>query len=421
MHKILHVLSGRGQAKVILSLLCLLLAVNAFATDYYVAPDGNDTHNTGRSLDSPYATIQKASNMAVAGDVVHVRAGVYREMVDLKANGVTFQPYNGEAVTINGTDLLRTWTLTAGSTYQTTMDWNMEARWGTNQVFADGKMIELARWPDQTATDIIMPTNAKADGVTASGNLFTITDTDFNEPSERWVGAQIWVNLARLDLDGMGWTGTVVATQGNTITVDFRSPPRLGYQAWSVGEGTEYFLFNPTLDGVNATGGVDAVLSPGEWWKNGDTLYVKTRNEGAPSASGTGSNVIEAKRRYFAFWGSTTRSGYTIKDFQLFACAITTDKNATYNRGIVEAAHDITLSGLNVQYPSHQTNMSGNWQDQHYAWSGMVVSGRNNTIRDCVIRYSATSALSIQGFGIKVLNNQIQDANYMCSNAGALK
>jgi len=132
------------------------------------------------------------------------------------------------------------------------------------------------------------------------------------------------------------------------------------------------------------------------------------------------SNVIEAKKRHFAFWGSTTRSGYTIKDFRLFACAITTDKDATYNRGIVEAAHDITLSGLNVEYPSHQTDMSGNWQDQHYTWSGMVVSGRNNTIRNCVIRYSATSALSVQGFGVKVLNNQIQDANYMVSNSGAM-
>jgi len=214
------------------------------------------------------------------------------------------------------------------------MDWNVEARWGTNQLFADGKMIELARWPDQTATDIIMPTNAKADAVTASGNNFIITDAAFNEPAGRWVGAQVWVNLARLDLDGQGWTGTVVANSGNTITVNFGGPPRLGYQAWSVGEGTEYFLFNPTPAAVNATGGVDAMLGAGEWWKNGNTLYVKTRNGAAPSANGMGSNVIEAKKRHFAFWGSTTRSGYTIKDFRLFACAITTDKDATYNRGI---------------------------------------------------------------------------------------
>ena len=410
----------KSLAKALLLLLCSLLTVDAFAVDYYVALTGSNSNN-GRSVAAPFATLQKAADGAQAGDVVHVRAGVYREMVDLKADGVTYQPYNGEAVTINGADLMLAWTRTAGTTYQTTMDWDVEAKWGTNQVFADGKMIELARWPDQTSNDIVMPTNAKADGVTASGNNFIITDAAFNEPAGRWVGAEVWVNLARLDLDGQGWTGgKVVATSGNTITVDFKGAPRLGYQAWSVGEGTEYFLFNPTPAGVNATGGVDALLGAGEWWKNGNTLYVKTRNGAAPSATGTGANVIEAKRRHFAFWASTTRAGYTIKDFRLFGCAITTDKDATYNRGIVEAAHDLTLSGLNVLSPSHQTDMSGNWQDQHYTWSGIVLSGRNNTIRNCAIRYSATSALSVQGFGAKVLNNQIQDANYMVSNSGAM-
>jgi|GEM_PF-4835113 len=77
---------------------------------------------------------------------------------------------------------------------------------------------------------------------------------------------------------------------------------------------------------------------------------------------------------------------YTIKGFNLFACSITTDKDARTNRSIVEAARDITLDGLNVKYPSHQTEMTGNWQDRHSTWTGLVVSGRNNTIRNCVIR-----------------------------------
>ena len=400
--------------------LCLLFTGNAYATDYYVATDGSDANN-GTTATTPFLTIQKASDVAVAGDVVYVRAGVYREMVDLKANGVTYQPFGGEEVTINGADLMLAWTPATGSTYQTAMNWNVDPNWGANQVFADGKMIEFARWPDQTSPDIIMPTNAKADAAAAaSGNNFTITDADFNEPAARWVGAQIWVNLARNGHDGMGWTGTVVAISGNTITVNFRDAPRFGDQPWGLGPDTEYFLFDPTPAGVHATGGPDALLSNGEWWKDGSTLYVKTPDGAAPSATGTGRNVIEAKRRHFAFWASTTRAGYTIKGFNLFACAITTDKDAKTNRSIVEAANNITLDGLNVKYPSHQTSMTGNWQTEHYTWTGLVVSGRNNTIRNCVIRYAATSALSIQGFGIKVLNNQIEDANYMCSNSGAL-
>ena len=402
-------------------LLCtaLIITFNVNATNFYVATNGNDVSNSGTSLSSPYLTIQKASSVALSGDFVYVRAGVYRERVDIVSNGVTYQPYNGESVTINGTNLMLSWTLTSGSTYQTTMNWDMDV-WGTNQVFADGKMIELARWPDQTSADIVLPTNAKADAVAASGNNFIITDADFNEPGARWVGAKIWVNLAHNGYDGQGWTGTVLSTSGNTITVNFNEPPRLGDQPWGLGATTEYFLFDPTATGVNATGGINALLSNGEWWKSGTILYVKTPNSAAPSSTISGTNLIEAKRRHFAFIPSVTnKSNYTIKGFNLFACSITTDLNAISNRSIAEDAQNITIDGINAKYPSHQTDMTGNWQDQHYAWSGIVVSGRNNTIKNSTIQYAATSALSIQGFGIKILNNTIQDANYMCSNAGA--
>ncbi|MCF2491638.1 sugar-binding protein [Dyadobacter sp. CY347] len=401
-------------------LLCPVLSVSVFSKQIYVAKTGSDTNNSGLSIASPFFTIQKAADLAVSGDVVNVGAGVYREMVDMKASGITYQPYNGEAVTINGTDLLVSWSQTTGSTYQATMNWDVNATWGTNQVFSDGKMMELTRWPDQTSSDIVMPTNAKADGVTGSGNIFTIIDSDFNEPASRWVGARIWVNLSRNGNDGQGWTGTVLSITGNSIMVDFGEAPRMGDQPWSLGPNTEYYLFNPTAAGINATGGINAILANGEWWKDGNTLYVKTPNGASPSLTGTGINLIEAKRRHFGFWCSSTQSGYTIKNFSLFACSITTDKDATTNRIIEEGAHDIIIEGLDIKYPSHQTDMSGNWQDQHYAWTGVVVSGRNNIIKNCKIRYAATSALSIQGFNIKVLNNEIQDANYMCSNSGAM-
>ena len=268
------------SSKILMLMLFTVLSSSVLATEYYVAKTGNNTTNNGLSISSPFLTIQKAADVAVSGDIVNVRAGVYREMVDLKADGVTYRPYSGESVTINGTDLLTTWTLSSGSTYSATMNWDVDPVWGANQLFSDGKMIELARWPNQTSSDIIMPTNAIADGVTASGNTFTITDSDFNEPSGRWVGAKIWVNLAHNGKDGHGSTATVIATSGNTITVSYEDP-RLSDQPWGLGENTEYYLFEPTPTGVNATGGVDALLSNGEWWKNGTTLYVKTPNGAA--------------------------------------------------------------------------------------------------------------------------------------------
>ena len=53
------------------------LATPAFATEYYVAPNGSDS-NDGTSPSTPWKTIQRAVNQPVApGDVVHVADGTY--------------------------------------------------------------------------------------------------------------------------------------------------------------------------------------------------------------------------------------------------------------------------------------------------------------------------------------------------------
>ncbi|MGO4372568.1 DUF1565 domain-containing protein, partial [Paenibacillus sp. MCAF20] len=46
---------------------------------YYVAPTGSDS-NPG-TLNAPWKTIQKAANTLVAGEIVYVRGGVYKEFV----------------------------------------------------------------------------------------------------------------------------------------------------------------------------------------------------------------------------------------------------------------------------------------------------------------------------------------------------
>jgi uncharacterized protein YjdB len=410
--------------------LCLFFTGNAFATDWYVAlpPLGNNA-NDGQSASTPFATIQKASDVAVAGDVVNVLAGEYREQVDVKS-GVTFSAAPG-TVTLNGTELLTGWSPEAGSTYKTAMNWDVDALYGSNQLFQGKKMIELLRWPKQTSPDIILPTNAKAESVVKSGATYiTLTDAEFTEGDGRWVGAKIWINLSRHGHDGQGWTGDVVATSGNTITVDWRgTDPRFGDQPWGFGPDQEYFLYDPTPQGV-AVAGIDNMLGEGEWWKNNETkmLYVKTRGGQAPAA--TGANLVEAKKRHFGFWSSTdTKHSYTIRGFNFFACSFTTVPNAKLyvatevSQGKQRFAQQVTnvlLEDLDFTYPSHQTEMRGNWQLEFAGYTGVVFNGVNSTIQNCKIRYTATSALSIQGENLKVLNNEIESTNVLCANSGTI-
>lgn len=72
---------------------------------YYVDPKGND--NNPGSLALPFATIQRAVDMAQAGDMVYVRGGTYHETVKITRSGRVGQPitlaaYPGERPVIDG-------------------------------------------------------------------------------------------------------------------------------------------------------------------------------------------------------------------------------------------------------------------------------------------------------------------------------
>jgi hypothetical protein len=75
----------------------------------YVSLDGRDS-NPG-TLSRPWRTIQHAAVEAHPGQIVNVRAGVYRETVSIKVSGsasggvITFRSYPGETAVVDGTGM----------------------------------------------------------------------------------------------------------------------------------------------------------------------------------------------------------------------------------------------------------------------------------------------------------------------------
>ena len=62
--------------KSILFLICVFSFSTIFANVVYVAPNGNDTLNSGQ-INSPFASIQRAQKEVTAGDTVYIRGGKY--------------------------------------------------------------------------------------------------------------------------------------------------------------------------------------------------------------------------------------------------------------------------------------------------------------------------------------------------------
>jgi parallel beta-helix repeat protein len=120
----------------LLAFVCAL-ALPAMAATYYVAPSGND-YGSGLWVSTPFKTIQKAMNVAVAGDTVFIRGGVYREKVEVLSGGgaagkpVKVQNYNGEQVYIKGSQPVTGWIQHSGSIWKKT-GWTVNSQ----QVFVD--------------------------------------------------------------------------------------------------------------------------------------------------------------------------------------------------------------------------------------------------------------------------------------------
>lgn len=95
--------------RIALFILLLQYPVSLISAPLYVAVDGKDT-DPGSS-EQPFATIQKAVDMASPGTVIFVRGGAYTERVIWSVSGTEAEPivlrnYPGEQVAIDGGELV---------------------------------------------------------------------------------------------------------------------------------------------------------------------------------------------------------------------------------------------------------------------------------------------------------------------------
>jgi len=127
------------QKAFLLLALFFCLLPSSWAVTYYVATTGKDT-NSGTSTASPFRTVQRAVDRAVAGDTINIRGGTYREEVSIYRGGgssgkfLTIQAYGSEKPVLKGSELVTGWTLHSGKIWKKT-NWQHNSQ----QVFVDLK------------------------------------------------------------------------------------------------------------------------------------------------------------------------------------------------------------------------------------------------------------------------------------------
>lgn len=350
---------------------------------YYVSKDGSDSGDGSET--SPYLTIQKAASVMQAGDTCLIGSGIYRETVTPANEGedgapITFSAAQGADVTVSGTDAANTnWTLYKDGIFKTDLTLY---RGSENQIFVDGEMAQIARYPNKNDDNFIavgdtLSASSASDSF-AQNSALSSTGLDFS-------GAEIAIEGTNHYLY---YTSTVTSQSGESVQFD-----RLDSGWDSPTGGSNFYFFNKLglLDAEN------------EYYYENGTLYYKP----VAGVDLNNSNV-EYSARSMAF-DTSDRSYISISGITIYGANVRTN----------EGSDHLNLSDNKILYFYHTTKA------RSYPWAawffGVELYGDDSVVQNCEIAYGAEGGVEVHGDRCSVVNNYIHDINYVNSNAAAVE
>lgn len=440
---------------VTLGLLVSARAVDAGSVRVYVSPTGDDASVDPRDPKTPLKSLRAACGAVNPGETLEIAEGVYRE--ELRLNGkrgtaelpIVVEPAKGARVVLSGTSLVRgPWTAVPGKPNVYSAEWSggfKSVMNQTEQLFVDGQMLHLARFPNATPGELFEPDRMlEIQEVVKQEQLSPGTPTPWGPVLPRaaqrltikltgpklvdgaWDGGTLFT-IPR-DTQGMGWgfgsVGPIVSTKDGQLEA---------YLYFGVkGNGHSPLIDVSAGDPVYLVGRLQALDAPGEWYHDSEAglIYVYL-----PDGSDPTEHVVEYKRRDFAI--DLSDSSYvTVRGVEVFGATATTDRE--FGRGVGggewvgggrgsdtgptgnAAAHHNTFDGVHFRYINH---FLGTWGNPHGQWlqaSGVSLVGRNHTLRNCEIEYSAGNGVVLYGPGHRVSNNVIHGVSYSAAHASGI-
>lgn len=363
-------------------------------TTFYVDNTGGSDGNNGLGVNSAFETIQRAANLAQPGDVVEIRAGVYREQVSLPRSGVAGQPilfraFNNEEVTVTATDRLSGFTQTASTTdnpnvYVANLSGsNTNSLFNSHEltVFVDGEVVQSAKnrnSADYLRSDTWSTVNASA------GNQ--IQDTDLVGVGDLTGGfIRVLINdfaIRNFKITTHDRSSGIVTLDRNVGNVNGR--PFLAHDALSL------------------------VDSPGEWYFDEDNnqLYLY-----APGGGNPNNRVVEVKRRAEAF--NTNGNDYLqFQDLRLTGGDFQTFSNNAFSG---PQSNHLLIDNVHVIAPDRIFSA-----DFGTTRTALTLSGDNNIVRNSEFEQIWSVAIRVGGSNNQIVNNFIHDAAFNGGGAGGL-
>jgi len=357
----------------------LLVTAPAAAAEYYVAPDGNDSHPGTR--DRPLRTIQKAADRLRPGDTCIVRGGTYRETVRLKASGTETAPIRimampGETVVLSGADPLDlTWQKAEGAIYRARTDKRF------HQLFLDGRMMVEARWPNQRFPDQVWEKATWADA--GEGSAY---------------GLMVDAALAATGIDFTGCAATLnvgsFRTYRRLVRNHAAGRDRFEYRK-EMGAHVPSKRRWAGFDHYWLLGPLAALDAPGEWHLDRETGVLHLWPSDGASPAGA---RVTVKQRDYAVEAEKA-DHLVLAGFHFLAATFRLEK---CNHCIVRNCH--------LRYPA--------WPAGLEPPAETLIFGTRNAVRDSSSVFGDGSAVTVQGEHNRVENCLFHDFDFTALGRG---
>ena len=353
------------------------------ATFFVGGPNASD-ENPG-TASKPFATIQKAANVAQPGDVVKIRDGIYRETVvpansGTEENPIVFEADAGAEPVISGANLVTTnWQPAshanlnpASPIYETTVNLppvefisHDPAATGNEvlmaqQIFVRGKMMQEARWPKIPYADFEHPMKdnnharvlrfedeGKPWAASVSQNNLVVRDDGLPNVPGGLAGAHCqvlcwYVPACAAVLSSSGSQFVVSGDMPNAPGGMMGRPAQLR-QLWAIHHKDQFRYW--------IRGALGLLTSEGEFYydKGQNKLYLWAPGGGVPEK-------VEYKARNWGF-DLTGKSYIHLKHLNFFACDIPTNGESLWpsNAKTWDAVQPVPAQYTETEKPTYPT------------------------------------------------------------------
>lgn len=397
---------------------------------YHVAQTAQASDANSGTEKYPFKTLEKAAEVAQAGDTVIIHEGTYRETLTPQNDGtvyapITFKAAEGENVTISALEKLSGFAKFKDNIYCAT--YTEDLGFGRNQLFYKGEALVEGRHPNvdthpeytKYPVDLpkVWPVKGNIRITKPNGGNVAYSDTDLNQTTTDY-----WKGGTFVAMKGEGWTmvsGEITGSSKGQLTL----AEHAGSKGFNLGitpnyDGAiPYYMHVYDSDYGYITNHLYTLDLPGEWYAKNHRMYV------IPPEGADLSNDFEIKQRQLCI---------DLRDRKYVMIeGINTLGGSTTMTG--EGAEGLVLNGGTHKYITHHTiildpggfSLTAEEEKNDLVSfkngeAGFALAGTMNTVINAKIDYSSAGGISLIDRYHYIHNNVISNTAYAGGYQGGI-